>query len=138
MRPATDYAKSATIAASSRRDASGHEDHLVDGDLSTSWTPAKGNSTNYVEFDLGQSRTFNVARIQENIALGERVQAYHVEVFESGKWRTITAGQVIGHKQLRRFPTTAARRLRLVIEKASALPAISEFGLHFNLRLAGP
>lgn len=135
---ATDYAKNATISASSQRDTSGHERHLVDGDISTSWTPAEGNGINYVEFDLGQSRTFNVARIQENIALGERVQAYHVEVFESGKWRTITAGQVIGHKQLRRFPTTAARRLRLVIEKASALPAISEFGLHFNLRLAGP
>ena len=73
-----------------------------------------------------------MARIQENIAFGERVQAYRVEVFEGDEWRTITAGQVIGHKQLRCFPTVTARRLRLVIERASAPPAIAEFGLHFN------
>ena len=129
---ATDYVKSATITASSRRDASGRENHLVDGDLSTCWTPAEGNSTNYVEFDLGQSRTFNVARIQENIALGERVEAYRVEVLEGDKWRPITAGKVIGHKQLRCFPTVTARHVRLLIVKASAPPAIAEFGLHLN------
>ena len=129
---ATDYAKNAAITASSRRDASGHERNLIDSNLSTCWTPAEGKNTGYVEFDLGQSWTFNVARIQENIAFGERVQAYRVEVFEGDKWRTITAGQVIGHKQLRCFPTVTARRLRLVIERASAPPAIAEFGLHFN------
>ena len=64
--------------------------------------------------------------------MGERVQAYHVEVLEDGKWRAITAGQVIGHKQLRRFPAVTAQRVRLVIDQASAPPAISEFGLHFN------
>ena len=126
----TDYAKNAATKASSRRDASVHERRLIDGNLDTCWTPDK--STGYVEFDLSQARTFNVARIQENIALGERVQAYHVEVREGGKWRAITAGRVIGHKQLRRFPAVTARRVRLVIDQASAPPAISEFGLHFN------
>jgi alpha-L-fucosidase len=85
-----------------------------------------------MEFDLGQPRTFNVARVQENIALGERVQSYRVEVLMGDQWKPTTAGQVIGHKQLRRFPAVTAQRVRLVIDKASAPPAISEFGLHFN------
>jgi alpha-L-fucosidase len=55
-----------------------------------------------------------------------------VEILDGGQWRTITAGQVIGHKQLRRFPAVTARHVRLVIDKASAPPAIAEFGLHFN------
>jgi alpha-L-fucosidase len=60
------------------------------------------------------------------------VQAYHVEVLDGDQWRTITSSQVIGHKQLRRFLPVTARRVRLVIDKASAPPAIAEFGLHFN------
>ncbi len=129
---ATDYARNAALTASSRRDASADERNLIDGDLSTCWAPADGKDAGYVEFNLGKAQTFNVARIQENIALGERVQAYHVEVFEDGKWRTITSGQVLGQKQLRRFPPVTAQRVRLVIDQASAPPAISEFGLHFN------
>ena len=129
---ATDYIKSAAVTASSRRDAAGHEKHLIDGDLTTCWIPAEGKGTGSVEFDLGQARTFNVARIQEDIALGERVEAYRVEVFAGDKWRPITAGRVIGHKQLRRFPAVTAQRVRLVIAQASAPPAIAEFGLHFN------
>ena len=129
---ATDYAKSAAIKASSHREASTSETQLADGNLDTCWSPAEGQTIGSVEFDLGQPQTFNVARIQENIALGERVQAYHVEVFDGGKWRTLTTGRVIGHKQLRRFPAVTAQRVRLVIDQASASPAISEFGLHFN------
>lgn len=105
---------------------------LTDGRLDTAWSPAGGQTTGSVEFDLGEARTFNVARIQEDIAQGERVQSYRVQVLTDGTWRTITAGKVIGHKQLRRFPTVTARQVRLVVEGASASPALAEFGLHFN------
>ena len=129
---ATDYVKSATITVSSQSDATHGENQLHDGDPATYWMPAAGQTNAQVEFDLGQPRTFNVARIQENIALGERVQAYHVEALADDKWRTVTAGRVIGQKQLRRFPAVTARKVRLVIDQACAPPAISEFGLHFN------
>jgi alpha-L-fucosidase len=129
---ATDYLRSATVAVPSQFDATHGEEQFRDGDPGTYWMPAAGQTTAQVEFDLGQSRTFNVARIQEDIALGERVQAYHVEVLDGDVWRTITAGRVIGHKQLRRFPSVTAQRVRLVIDQAAAPPALSEFGLHFN------
>jgi alpha-L-fucosidase len=129
---ATDFVRGATLTASSHRDPSGLERYLTDGKLDTSWTPAGDQTTGSVEFDLGQARTFNVARIQEDISKGERVQAYHVEIQDGGQWRTISSGQVIGHKQLRRFPAVTARQVRLVVDKASAPPAIVEFGLHFN------
>ena len=118
--------------ASSRCIPAHHERNVLDRDLNTSWTPAEDQTTGQIEFDLGQARTFNVARIQEDISLGERVQAYHVEILDGDQWRTVTAGQVIGHKQLRRFPAVTAQRVRLVIDKAAAQPAISEFGLHWN------
>jgi hypothetical protein len=47
---------------------------------------------------------------------------HSVEALEGGKWRTITTGKVIGHKQLRRFPSVTAQRVRLIIDQASASP----------------
>jgi len=129
---ATDFVKDGTLKAASHGDPSGHERNLTDGKLDTSWSPEGDQTTGSVEFDLGQARTFNVARTQEDISKGERVQAYHVEILDGGQWRTITAGQIIGHKQLRRFAAVTARHVRLVVDKASASPAIAEFGLHFN------
>ena len=129
---ATNFVQGSIVIASSRRDAAAHERLLKDGSLETCWTPATDQPTNHVEFDLGQAHTFNVVRLQENIALGERVQSYRVEIFTNSAWRTITAGQIIGHKQLRRFPTVTAQRVRVVIDKASAPPALAEVGLHYN------
>ena len=129
---ATDFVTAATATASSRRDGAHHERLVQDRDLHTSWTPGEDQTTGFIEFDLGQPRTFNVARIQEDISLGERVQAYHVEILDGGDWRRVTAGQVIGHKQLRRIAPVTAQRVRLVIDKATSAPALAEFGLHWN------
>jgi len=129
---ATDYIQSAAPVLSSQREGSASQDLLRDGDLNTCWMPPAGQTTGQAEFDLGQPRTFNVARLQEDISKGERVQAYHVDILDGDKWRAITTGRVIGQKQLRRFPAVTARRVRLVIDQACAPPAIAEFGLHFN------
>jgi hypothetical protein len=94
--------------------------------------PAEGETTGQIEFDLGRPCTFNVARIQEDIRLGERVKSYSVEIRDGDRWRMVTSGQVIGYKQLRRFPEVTTDRVRLIIDEASAVPAIAEFGLHFN------
>jgi alpha-L-fucosidase len=129
---ATDFVSGATVSASSRCAPAHHERNVLDRDLATSWTPAADQTAGQIEFDLGQPKTFNVARIQEDISLGERVQAYRVEILDGDQWGPVTAGQVIGHKQLRRFPPVTAQRVRLVVDKAAARPAISEFGLHWN------
>ena len=126
----TNFVIDAAITASSRLDPSGHERHLMDNNLATCWMPAANQTTGSLEFDLGKAQTFNIARLQEDISRGERVQAYHVEILENNQWRKVADGQVIGYKQLRRFPAVTARRVRLVIDKASAPPALAEFGLH--------
>lgn len=135
---ATNFVTGAAVTASSHREPAGDERHSNDGKLETSWMPAPDQTTGFVEFDLGKARTFNVARLQEDIALGERVQAYRVEILDGVQWRTISAGQVIGQKQLRRFPTVTTQRVRLVIDNASAPPAIAEFGLHLDPLSSAP
>ena len=128
---ATDFLTGAAVKVSNCLYAH-WEGHVRDGILNTFWMPADDRTTGWIEFDLGEPKTFNVARIQEEISLGERVQAYHVEVLDGDNWLTVTDGRVIGHKQLRIFPAVTAQRVRLVIDKAAAPPAIAEFGLHWN------
>ncbi len=102
-----------------------------DSDLTTYW--AAGAPTGALTLDLAAPIEFNVIRIQEPIALGQRVRAYRIEIWDDGAWRWIAEGTTIGHKKLDRLdaPQTAGR-VRLVIEKSLAEPLIAEIGLHFD------
>ena len=105
-------------------------DKVLDGNLDTYWATDDAVTSGWLEVDLGQPRMFNVVRVQEAIALGERVQAWHVEALVDGNWKTLCKGTVIGHKRLLRVPAVTATKVRLVIDRAKACPAIAEFGLH--------
>ena len=84
-----------------------------------------------VEIDLGKPATFNVCRIQEYIALGQRVEAYTIETWDGAAWKPLVTGTTIGYKKLDRFAAVTAQKVRLTITTARACPTISSFGLHF-------
>ncbi|MFM1942153.1 MAG: hypothetical protein RI897_1135 [Verrucomicrobiota bacterium] len=128
---ARDFIQDATIKTPQLPPTQAASNPIADKNLNTSWTPT-GDTPYTLDFDLGTQKAFNVARLQEDITHGERVQAYHIEVQAHGQWKTITSGNVVGHKQLRRFPTVTAQHVRLVIDQSIAPPALAEFGLHFN------
>jgi alpha-L-fucosidase len=71
------------------------------------------------------AKPFNLIEVREDIAQGERVQAYRVEACQAGQWRTVARGTVIGHRNLHRVPETTAEAVRLVIEKDLGEPAVS-------------
>jgi len=127
----TNLAKDASISTGAAA-AGGNTRALLDGDLKTAWTPGANQSGAALEFKFEQPKTFNTALLQEDIALGERVQAYRLEAHVAGQWRTLGSGSVIGQKQLRRFATVTAQQVRLTIDRASGAPAIAEFGLYAN------
>jgi alpha-L-fucosidase len=106
----------------------------LDHDLDTYWATDDAVTTGTLEVDLGAPTAFNVARIQEPVALGQRVQAYRLDVWDGQAWQTISRGTTVGHKKLDRFETVTAQRVRLVVEQARACPLIAEFGLHLDPR----
>ena len=75
------------------------------------------------------SHPFNLINIQEDITLGERVQAYRLEGRFGADWRTLARGTVIGNRSLHKLGTVAPEEVRLVIEQASAPPRVA-FSLH--------
>jgi alpha-L-fucosidase len=76
-------------------------------------------------------------RIEEPIALGQRVEAFRLETLDAGQWKTVARGSTIGHKRLLRFRTVTAQRVRLSIDKSLAPPAISSIGLYFAPPIGG-
>ncbi len=106
---------------------------VTDGELDTAWQPAAGEAWQVtLEFDAPV--TFNVSRLQEQIALGQPVEGYRLEVSDGDGWRTIVDGTTIGHKKLDRFARVTATRVRLTVTAALAPPAISEVGLYLAER----
>ena len=66
--------------------------------------------------------------LQEDIAHGERVLAWHVEgMAADGTVHTLVSGTNIGHKRIARFAPVALTSLRLVIDEQKAAPRIRTF-----------
>lgn len=146
---ATDYALKARAKASDVRGKSAKfaASHLTDGDIESYWCPNDGNTTPSVEITLPRPATFDVVRLREQIRLGQRVEAFGVEAWVDGQWKTIVEpgkhgegetrfelrggkGHTIGNQVLRwlKEPVTT-NRVRLSITRSRAVPCISEFSL---------
>ncbi len=77
------------------------------------------------------SGDFNVVRIREDIRLGQRVDAFAVDVWQSGDWKQLAEGTSIGSCRLIRLPEiTRGEKVRLRVLKSSLEPRIAELGLY--------
>ena len=86
----------------------------------------------------GQSKIFNVKPgmvntflIQEDIAKGQRVEEFEVDIFSNGAWYHVAKGTTIGYKRLIRFSDTDARRVRVTIKSTRDKANISNVGLYY-------
>ncbi len=119
-------------ASATRADHPGWQpENVVDGDPATFWTTDDGVVEGWIEIDLGRAR-FNVVEIEEALSYGQRVEAYRVEAWTGGVWRTVSRGTTIGHKKLDRTARVVTGKVRLVIERARANPAIRHVGLYLD------
>jgi alpha-L-fucosidase len=136
---AMDFARSGRASASNvrGRDSAFGAAKATDGDAASYWATDDGVTEASLELDLGAAVTFNVTRIEEAISLGQRVEAYRIEGFSDGAWKAIAKGTTIGRKKLDRVQPVTASKVRLVIEKARACPAIRAFGIHIASMTGG-
>ncbi len=84
---------------------------------------------NTIEYTLPAPAAFNVAMLQEDIQVGQRIEKFHFDYLDGMEWKTFAGGTTVGHKRLLRFPEITALRVRLVIAGARAEPAIMNIGL---------
>jgi len=107
-----------------------HPAHLLDDKPGSYWATDDNVSEAEVLFELRNTVSFDLVRLRETIALGQRIGAFTVEYWKDGAWSTFGAGTSIGSCRILRSPqTVSSNRLRLKITESAACPALSEFGL---------
>jgi alpha-L-fucosidase len=104
-------------------------DLTVDGDKETYWSTDDGVTVATLEYDLGAPRTFNRAMLQEYIKVGQRIEAFSLDVWNGETWAPVAGATTVGYKRLLRFDDVTAQRVRIRITQSRVCPTLSAFGL---------
>ena len=97
------------------------------------------NGTQMWKAEVGQSKEYNVKTgamvntflIQEDIAQGQRVEDFLVEVYSNGAWQYAAEGTTVGYKRLLRFSDCQPEKIRVTIRGARGTANISNVGLYY-------
>jgi alpha-L-fucosidase len=110
--------------------------HLAETRPKTYWSTDDSVTTPELVIELGRPLSFNVVSIREYLPLGQRVDAFALDQWQDGKWIEFANGTSIGNHRLVRGEKVTTDRVRLRITKAAACPAIAEFGLYAEPKVA--
>ena len=103
--------------------------HLTDGLETSSWASDVGLPIQ-LELDLGSPKTFDVIELREDLKLGQRIAAFHVQVEVDGVWQEFGTGFTVGHKRLLRGPLVEAQKVRVMITEAQSKPVLTKISLY--------
>jgi len=122
-------------ARCSASEVRGNDQHFaaqnaIDADKESYWATDDSvtEASLIVEFD--KPKTFDCIMVQEHIALGQRIEAFSVDVWNEKDWKKSAGGTTVGHKRLLRVAPTTTTKVRLVIIKSGDCPTISNFALY--------
>ncbi len=90
----------------------------------TSWVAAANDTTPTLTITFAQPQTIALIDIREQLTLGQRIDAWAVDIYCAAEWQTVATGQSIGNRRLIRFAATQVTSVRVRITHASAQPAI--------------
>jgi alpha-L-fucosidase len=127
---AHDLAAGRAAAASNHRGPGFEAIRVTDGDRQTYWAATDDARQATVTVELPPGTTFNRVRIQEYIALGQRVAAFAIEAHGPDGWHEVATGHAIGARRILRLPETTADAVRLSIRDALASPTLSTFEVY--------
>ena len=128
---ACDLTRKAKVTASNTRgdDPRFAPKHVIDGHRDTYWSTDNSVTTPELVLEWSKPATFNVIRLREYLLLGQRIEAFALDKWESGQWTEFASGTSIGNCRLVRCPAIATTKVRLRITNSPVCPALSEIGL---------
>lgn len=110
-----------------------NEKAMLDGNYKTYFTTKDKDitTTSTINITLKGRKTFNLLSLQENIAVGQRVEKFTAEYQnKAGKWVQFTEGTTIGYKRILKFDTITAQKIRVNILSSRLNPTVSELGIY--------
>lgn len=105
---------------------------LLDGKFTTYFTTTDSDTTTTLELTLPSAQTFDVAALQENIKVGQRIEEFAIEYQEetTGEWIQLASNTTVGYKRLLRFPAVIANKIKIHILSSRLNPTLSEIGIY--------
>ncbi len=82
-------------------------------------------------YSLKPESEINVVMLQEDIARGQRVESFAVEVLTEQGWQEVGQGTTVGYKRLLRFPAVKASQLKVKINECRLTAHISQVGAFY-------
>jgi alpha-L-fucosidase len=133
---AMNFARGGTITASNTRGNAPAfaAANMLDGDRKTYWATDDEVHTPEFTVTLPKAVSFNVVELREALPLGQRIEAFTVEVMKDGQWAPYTNGSSIGNRCLLRCDPVTTDQVRVKITSCPVCPAIAEFGLYAEPR----
>jgi len=132
-----DYAQGARVTASNTRGNGEREfspRNVIDRRRETYWTTDDEVKTPELILDLNREQTFNVVRVREYLPLGQRVEAFAIDIWKNNEWQKFANGTSIGSCKLVRGKSVTTSKARFRITEAPVCPAISELALFAELK----
>ncbi len=131
-----DLAKNATIRASNIRGANEKlygVKALTDNNRVSYWATDDQITTPELVFEWKSPQNFDLIRLRENIALGQRIEEIQLEAWIDGQWKNIATVTSIGACRLVKLdkPVMTAR-LRLKVIKCPVAVVLSEVGVFMS------
>lgn len=128
---ANNLAKGASIISSNTRGKAYTPSTLLDGNKESFWATEDRVHQASLEINLPSPQTFDIISLQEFIPLGQRIEAYDIEIFKNKAWKKVHEGTSIGAKRLIKLdqPLTVSK-LRINITQSPACITLSEFGIY--------
>lgn len=103
--------------------------NVLDDSFNTHWATDDGVTNASLTLDLGREVEIDAVLLQENIALGQRVRRFSVQIWNGGGFVAVASGTTIGYKRIVRFPMARTSKIRIVIEDSKACPVLSTLQL---------
>lgn len=129
---AENLTKNAKISASNYRGKSEAyaPSNLIDDNADTYWVTDEGIIDSSVEIMFDSAKTVNFVLLQENIALGQRVEKFHIAAMIDGEWEQVAEGTTIGYKRILEIPSVETTAIKIEFEAAKATPVISNLEIY--------
>ena len=123
--------KKAVITADNTRGKKFDVSLLADGNKQSYWATADEVKQASLVIDLKSPQSFDIISLQEYIPLGQRIEAFNVEIFENNDWKKVYDGTSIGAKRLISLAQpVSTSKVRINITKSPVCITLSEVGLY--------
>jgi alpha-L-fucosidase len=111
--------------------------NLTDGKQATYWATDDDVHSADIVVDFGGPVTFDVVRLREHIALGQRIERFAIEAWQNGSWSPFASGTSIGACRLLRAAHVTAPRIRVRILESPVCLTLSELGVFAEPGISG-